>query len=242
MPRVVRMLAHVETDLPRADVTHCYLHGAAALRSDLTRVRSVPDETDTHRCLTCSPARSRSSGPGLLGTSIGLACRRAGLDVVLSDVNPEHVRTASGLGCGPAEGPRRPPAARRRRRPSRPPGRGDRRRAGRLGRRRHRRGQHQVRAAAAPRRAMATAEALTRYVGSHPMAGSERSGPLAASAALFDGRPWAVTPHETSLPDGRRASSRRWWGSATRSPSTSPRPSTTGPSPASPTSRTCSRC
>ena len=47
MPRVVRMLAHVETDLPRADVTHCYLHGAAALRSDLTRIRSVPDEKDT---------------------------------------------------------------------------------------------------------------------------------------------------------------------------------------------------
>ena len=44
MPRVVRMLAHVETDLPRADITHVYLHGAAALRSDLTRVRSVPDE------------------------------------------------------------------------------------------------------------------------------------------------------------------------------------------------------
>jgi len=44
LPRVVRMLAHVETDLPRSDVTHCYLHGAAALRSDLTRVRSVPDE------------------------------------------------------------------------------------------------------------------------------------------------------------------------------------------------------
>lgn len=45
MPRVVRMMAHVETDLPRADVTHCYLHGAAALRTDLTRVRSVPDQT-----------------------------------------------------------------------------------------------------------------------------------------------------------------------------------------------------
>jgi chorismate mutase len=43
MPRVVRMMAHVETDLPRADITHVYLHGAAALRSDLTRVRSVPD-------------------------------------------------------------------------------------------------------------------------------------------------------------------------------------------------------
>jgi chorismate mutase len=44
MPRVVRMLAHVETDLPRADVTHVYLHGAATLRTDLTRVRSMPDE------------------------------------------------------------------------------------------------------------------------------------------------------------------------------------------------------
>jgi chorismate mutase len=44
MPRVVRMLAHVESELPRADVTHVYLHGAAALRTDLTRVRSVPDE------------------------------------------------------------------------------------------------------------------------------------------------------------------------------------------------------
>jgi len=44
MPRVVRMLAHVETDLPRGDVTHVYLHGAAALRRDLTRVREVPDD------------------------------------------------------------------------------------------------------------------------------------------------------------------------------------------------------
>lgn len=41
MPRVVRMLAHVETDLPRADISHVYLHGAAQLRTDLTRtVRS----------------------------------------------------------------------------------------------------------------------------------------------------------------------------------------------------------
>jgi chorismate mutase len=47
MPRVVRMLAHVETDLSRQDVTHVYLHGAAALRSDLTKVRSVPDSDQT---------------------------------------------------------------------------------------------------------------------------------------------------------------------------------------------------
>ena len=35
MPRVLRLLAHVETDLPRADVRHVYLRGAAALRTDL---------------------------------------------------------------------------------------------------------------------------------------------------------------------------------------------------------------
>ena len=44
MPRVVRMMAHIETDLSRQDVTHVYLHGAAALRRDLSRVRAVPDE------------------------------------------------------------------------------------------------------------------------------------------------------------------------------------------------------
>ena len=44
MPRVVRMMAHVETELSREGVTHVYLHGAAALRRDLDRVRAVPDE------------------------------------------------------------------------------------------------------------------------------------------------------------------------------------------------------
>ena len=40
MPRVVRLMAHVDTDLPRSDVTHVYLHGAANLRRDLTRTTS----------------------------------------------------------------------------------------------------------------------------------------------------------------------------------------------------------
>jgi len=44
MPRVVRMLAHVETHMARSEVTHVYLHGAANLRRDLARVREVPDE------------------------------------------------------------------------------------------------------------------------------------------------------------------------------------------------------
>jgi chorismate mutase len=37
MPRVLRILAHVETDLSRHDLRHVYLRGAAALRTDLPR-------------------------------------------------------------------------------------------------------------------------------------------------------------------------------------------------------------
>jgi chorismate mutase len=35
MPRVLRLLAHVETELTRAQIAHPYLRGAAALRRDL---------------------------------------------------------------------------------------------------------------------------------------------------------------------------------------------------------------
>ena len=35
MPRVLRLLAHVETDRPRSELAHPYLRGAAALRRDL---------------------------------------------------------------------------------------------------------------------------------------------------------------------------------------------------------------
>jgi chorismate mutase len=35
MPRVLRLLAHAETELPRAAIRHVYLRGAAALRTDL---------------------------------------------------------------------------------------------------------------------------------------------------------------------------------------------------------------
>lgn len=42
---------------------------------------------------------------------------------------------------------------------------------------------------------------LARYVGGHPMSGSEQSGPWAASGELFGGRAWAVTPHAGAAPD-----------------------------------------
>jgi chorismate mutase len=35
MPRVLRLLAHVQTDRSRAEIAHPYLRGAAALRRDL---------------------------------------------------------------------------------------------------------------------------------------------------------------------------------------------------------------
>lgn len=136
-------------------------------------------------------------GTGLLGTSVGLACRRAGLEVLLSDASSEHVRTASGLGAG------RPRLAEDR--PQVvvvcvPPDL--------LG---------QVIAEAlessdavvtdvgsvksAPLAAVLGGPGAERYVGGHPMAGSEQSGPLAATELLFDGRPWAVTPHPAARPD-----------------------------------------
>jgi chorismate mutase len=37
MPRVVRLMMHVETDRPRSAVQHAYLRGAAALRLDIAQ-------------------------------------------------------------------------------------------------------------------------------------------------------------------------------------------------------------
>jgi prephenate dehydrogenase len=138
-------------------------------------------------------------GAGLLGTSIGLACGRAGVETFLHDVSAEHLRTASGLGAGRARLPEDRPqlvvvAV--------PPDQ--------LG--------SEIVEALRRTDAIVTdvgsikseplqtvgeqlPDQLSRYVGCHPMAGSERSGPLAASAALFDGRPWAITPHDEAAPD-----------------------------------------
>jgi chorismate mutase len=37
MPRVLRLLAHLDSELARADVRHVYLRGAAELRTDLPK-------------------------------------------------------------------------------------------------------------------------------------------------------------------------------------------------------------
>lgn len=41
---------------------------------------------------------------------------------------------------------------------------------------------------------------LARYVGSHPMAGRERSGAVAARGDLFEGRAWVITPGPDTEP------------------------------------------
>jgi prephenate dehydrogenase len=55
---------------------------------------------------------------------------------------------------------------------------------------------------AAAREALPHAE---RFVGGHPMAGSERSGVAASRADLFDGAYWLLTPAEETDPDAYRA-------------------------------------
>jgi prephenate dehydrogenase len=134
-------------------------------------------------------------GAGLLGTSLGLALRRSDVEVLLTDRQAEHVRTASGLGAGRAYSGELPGLVV----VAVPPDHV---------------GAEVARALTetdavvtdvgsvktAPLRALDGVAGTNRYVGGHPMAGSERSGPLAASATLFDGRPWAVVPHAASDP------------------------------------------
>jgi prephenate dehydrogenase len=132
-------------------------------------------------------------GTGLLGTSLGLALRRQEVDVLLTDRNPEHLRTATGLGAGhPHRGESVGLVV-----VAVPPDH--------LG---SEIGRYLRDTAAvvtdvgsvktAPLRTLDGVPEISRYAGGHPMAGSERSGPLAATATLFDARPWAVTPHERS--------------------------------------------
>ncbi len=54
----------------------------------------------------------------------------------------------------------------------------------------------------AKRRIVRECEALLggRFVGGHPMAGSELNGPRAARAEILDGSPWVFTPTEVTKP------------------------------------------
>ncbi|MFD8568589.1 prephenate dehydrogenase [Streptomyces sp. NPDC057694] len=131
-------------------------------------------------------------GTGLIGTSAALALVSRGVTVHLADHDQAQARTAAALGAGTDEPPEGavdlcvvavPPAHV----------------AAQLA--------DAMRAGAArayldvasvkggPRRELeALGLDLTPYIGTHPMSGRERSGPLAATADLFEGRPWVLTP------------------------------------------------
>ncbi|HSX99850.1 MAG TPA: prephenate dehydrogenase/arogenate dehydrogenase family protein, partial [Streptomyces sp.] len=131
-------------------------------------------------------------GTGLIGTSAALALVQRGVAVHLADHDPEQARTAAALGAGTDEAPAGPVdlaivAA--------PPAHVAATLADAM-RRGLARGYLDVASVkGGPRRELEELGLdLTCYIGSHPMAGREKSGPLAATADLFEGRPWVLTP------------------------------------------------
>lgn len=145
----------------------------------------------------------RIVGTGLLGTSIGLALSKQGIDVILSDSSRSSQALAVDYGAGrePREGdaPNLVVVAV-------PP-------------------DHTATVVAAELAAYPAAVvtdvasvklpilqelqamgiALDNYVGSHPMAGRERGGAISGRSDLFIGRPWVVVPHAESNFDSVKA-------------------------------------
>ncbi|MEU2587871.1 prephenate dehydrogenase [Streptomyces avermitilis] len=131
-------------------------------------------------------------GTGLIGTSVALAASRRGVTVHLLDRDESAARTAAALGAGlPGPPPHPvdlaviavPPSAA----------------APVLAEAQARRlalSYTDVASVKAPaqREILAGVPDPRRYIGGHPLAGRERSGPLAARADLFRGRAWVLTP------------------------------------------------
>ncbi|MFJ8545533.1 prephenate dehydrogenase [Streptomyces sp. NPDC093586] len=131
-------------------------------------------------------------GTGLIGTSAALALTARGVVVHLADRDPEQARTAAALGAGTDEAPEGPVdlaivAA--------PPALVADVLADAMGRGLARGYIDVASVKGGPRRELEARGAdLSAYIGTHPMSGREKSGPLAATGDLFEGRPWVLTP------------------------------------------------
>ena len=139
-------------------------------------------------------------GTGLIGTSVALAVRAAGGEVLLSDADAQRLATAVAAGAGEALAAGDEPdvdvvlvAV--------PP-----RLIGTVVAE-HLRATtrtvvtHVGSVQALPQREVEAAKVdLTRFVGGHPIAGRELSGPAHASADLFTERPWVLTPTSATAP------------------------------------------
>ena len=163
-------------------------------------------------------ARIRVVGAGMVGTSVALAAVHAGLTVTVADADPAAALMAASIGAGTVavatEGPSSddpqlivvavPPhavpdvvAAELAAYPAAVVTDVASVKGPVVAELRARADRHEI-----------DRETLARYVPGHPMAGSERSGPLAARQDLFVGRAWAVVTDAGSLPAGHRA--RAW--------------------------------
>lgn len=140
-------------------------------------------------------------GTGLLGTSVGLALRAHGVDVRLVDHDPAVSVRAAELGAGTVgiEGLPRPADLAV---VCVPPRHTAAVVVDVLAREVARTVTDVASVKARPLYEVAAAAVdSSRYVGGHPMAGRERSGPTAARADLFLGRPWVLTPTATTAPE-----------------------------------------
>lgn len=139
-------------------------------------------------------------GTGLIGTSVALAVRAAGGEVLLSDTDPRRLATAVAAGAGEPHDPGSasnvdlvlvavPPS-----------------RVGQVVAEHLRLTStgvvsHVSSVQTLPQREVEAADVdLSRFVGGHPIAGRELSGPVHASADLFVERPWVLTPTAASAP------------------------------------------
>ncbi|CAM3184985.1 prephenate dehydrogenase [Arthrobacter ulcerisalmonis] len=137
-------------------------------------------------------------GTGLLGASIGLGLRGRGIPVYLSDPSPTNQAVAVDIGAG------RPLADLGAAQPqlvvvAAPP---DVTAAVVTGALRDYPAATVVDIASVKADILAqlraTGDDLSRYVGTHPMAGREKSGPVAARGELFTSMPWVLCPTDVS--------------------------------------------
>jgi len=138
-------------------------------------------------------------GTGLVGACLGCALTRAGAEVFLSDIERSHAVVAASRGAGLVAQPR--PDVVRLVVVATPPAAIPALVIDALAR--------YPQAAvtdvgsvkgAVEQAVIAGAPDASRYVGSHPMAGSERSGPLTATPDLFVDRTWVLTPRPDVAP------------------------------------------
>ena len=155
-----------------------------------------------------SPASVIVIGTGLIGTSVALALRPHGVTVWLADSDPAAARLAADIGAGtvlPGDVPEGPP----------PGGPADvvvlavppqavapaLARAQAAGLARWYTDVASVKSLPV-RQARAAGCDMASFVPGHPLSGRERSGPAAARADLFLGRPWVICPDPPVLAAG----------------------------------------